>query len=141
MSWLANDFIDPNTVVPDDEDGDIEDSDENESTPCLNIDDDELEKKTEVKDFKKSLGIKKQVTSSKSYVPCPHWKEIFCNNYSLKRHLTRKHPSIDSSSIQQGNCMCLEPHCDYKCRRILELREHLMKRQFKCYLRTIRVYD
>ena len=68
-------------VVPDDEDGDIEDSDEDESTPRLNIDDDDLEEKTEVKDFKKSLGTKKQVTSSKSSVPCPHCKEIFSNNF------------------------------------------------------------
>ena len=81
-----------------------------------------------MKDFKKSLGTKKQVTSSKSSVPCPHCKEMFSNNYSLKRHLTGKHPSINSSSIQHGNCMCLEHHCGYKCRQILELREHLIKR-------------
>ena len=56
MTWLANDYIDPKNVVPDDEDGDIEDSDEDESTPRLNIDDDDLEEKTEVKNFKKSLG-------------------------------------------------------------------------------------
>ena len=107
--------------MPDDEDGDIEDSDEDESTPRLNIDDDDLEEKTEVKDLKKSLGTKKQVTSSQSSVPCPHCKEIFSNNYSLKRHLTRKHPSINSSSIQQGNCMCLEPHCGYKWTRSLRI--------------------
>ena len=119
--------------MPDDEDAYIEDSDEDESTPRLNIDDDGLEKKTEVKDFKKSLGTKKQGTSSKNSVPCPHCKEMFSNNYSLKRHLNRKHPSINSSSIQQGNRMCLEPHCGYKCWRIIELSKRISY-EFEFYL-------
>ena len=65
-------------------------------TPRLNVDDDDFEK-TEVKDLKQMLEPRYRLHPRR--VLCHVLtKEIFNNNHSLKRDLTRKHPSIDSSS-------------------------------------------
>lgn len=46
---------------------------------------------------------------------------VFSRNASLKRHMKRQHP--DEKVEYSGTCHC--HHCDFKCHKISDLRQHL----------------
>ena len=49
---------------------------------------------------------------------------VFSRNASLKRHMKRRHP--DEKVEYTGTCHC--HHCDFKCHKISDLRQHLSDR-------------
>ena len=63
----------------------------------------------------------------------PHCHLICRDKFNLRRHMKRKHQTkqgetgaennLDPISLSSENCRCC--HCEYRCRRIVELRKHL----------------
>ena len=65
---------------------------------------------------------------------CPHCHLICRDKFNLRRHMKRKHQTKQREtgaennldpliSLSSENCSCC--HCEYRCRRIVELCEHL----------------
>ncbi|XP_066928656.1 uncharacterized protein [Clytia hemisphaerica] len=72
----------------------------------------------------KSTVDSKIKETSNSKFKCPSCSTTFTKKANMMRHISNKHSKDVLSSVSSGNCVCFE--CDFKCRRIVELRKHLV---------------
>ena len=58
---------------------------------------------------------------------CTECKVEFTRGSNLRRHISNVHPNSNVAlrKAQDGNCCCLS--CNYRCRRIVDLRKHLTR--------------
>ena len=134
MCWIAEDSINIHHVIPT-EFSTIEADGVSCTDTEPNTSEEELEEEEVVTNIKQEVvergstqertaaGGKKKTTSFK----CHLCGQITTRSTTLRRHMERKHK--DDPTKNEGNsnnkCVCIE--CDYTCRRIKELRDHLSK--------------